>query len=56
MTTKPLCWSNKDWLRDQIEYACLQFHHADKEHTELREFWLNRWSRLERHYKDLRGV
>jgi hypothetical protein len=57
MTTKPLCWSNAEWLNKQIEYSRLQFREAYKRKDEaLTDFWSDRWRRLERHYKDLRGV
>lgn len=55
--TDSLCYSNAEWLSKQIEYACQQFHYASQaDHAELRDFWADRWNRLERHYKALRGV
>jgi hypothetical protein len=55
--TNSLCYSNAEWLTNQINYARQQFHDAiQREHTELRDFWADRWNRLERHYRDLRSV
>jgi hypothetical protein len=55
--TKPLWLSNAEWLNKQIEYSRLQFSDAVKrEDKALTDFWADRWNRLERHYKDLRGV
>jgi hypothetical protein len=55
--TKPLCLSNAEWLNKQIEYSRERFSEAYKMKDEaLTDFWEARWRRLERHYKDLRGV
>ena len=52
-----LCYSNAEWLNKQIDYARQQFRHAYQEdNQELKNFWCDRWDRLERHYKELRGV
>ena len=53
--TDSLCYSNAEWLTKQIDYASLQFRNAyESGHDELKEFWCDRWTRLERHYKDIR--
>jgi hypothetical protein len=55
--TNSLCYSNAEWLTKQIDYASQQFHDAcQRDHRELTNYWADRWDRLERHYKDLRGV
>lgn len=55
--TQPLCYSNAEWLSQQIDYARLRFSEAREiNNRELIDFWADRWNRLERHYKDLRGV